>query len=75
MAASARTAEMSAAQKQSASNLLEEHQDRGPVFGLYCRLPDKSGASIGATRAVIVERRIDGNNRCTFGQQPLGEMA
>ena len=75
MAASARTAEMFAAQKQSASNLLQEHQDRGPVFGLHFRLSDKSGASIGATRAAIVERGIDGDNGRAFRQQPLGKMA
>ena len=57
------------------SNLLKEHQDRGPGFCLHYRLLDKSGASIGATRAVIVERRIDGDNGRTFRQQPLGKIA
>ena len=59
----------------SSSKLLKEHEDRGAVFGLDYHLPDKSSVSIGAACTVIVQCRIDGDNRSAFGQQHLGKTA
>ena len=37
--------------------------------------PDKSSVSIGAACTVIVQCRIDSDNRSAFGQQHLGKTA
>ena len=48
-----------------------EHEDRGAGLCLDYSLLDKAGVSIGVARTVIVQGRVDRENRCNLGNQHL----
>lgn len=50
-----------------------EHENCWPVLGFQYAFLGKSGMGIGAARTVVVEGRVDGDSRCSLGEQHLGK--